>query len=290
VWGDAADSPIDRVLAALCARSAEVLHIDAAALATARYNLVFDIGVAGWFTVGGTRIDVSAVQAIYLRPGPGSSARCEAASGAFLAMASTLPVTVINRPAAGRSNASKPYQLGIIAGAGLDVPDTLVTTDPDTARRFLSTHGRLVYKSISGIRSIVGFLEVADQARLADVASGPVQLQAYVPGLDVRVHVVGERWFACAIRSAAPDYRYAAAVTGGPVEMSGYDLPLALGRQLVALSRRMGLLVAGIDLRLTPAGRWVCFEEATGHPIAAAVASLLIGRETGAGRRAPRRR
>ena len=250
--GDASDSPIDRVLAALHARGAEVVHVDAAALATVRYDLVFDAGVGGWFAVGTTRIEVSTVRGMYLRPGPATSARCEAAGGAFLALASMLPITVINRPAAGRSNASKPYQLGIIASAGLDVPDTLVTTDPDTARRFLSAHGRLVYKSISGIRSIVGFIEPADQARLGDVASGPVQLQAYVPGLDVRVHVVGERWFACAIRSDAPDYRYAGAVTGGSVELSGYDLPPALGRRLVALSRRMGLLVAGIDLQADP--------------------------------------
>ena len=49
----------------------------------------------------------------------------------------------------------------------------------------------------------------------------------------------------------------------------------------------MGLFVAGIDLRRTPSGEWCCFEvnpspaftfyqESTGQPIAAAIASLLI--------------
>lgn len=49
----------------------------------------------------------------------------------------------------------------------------------------------------------------------------------------------------------------------------------------------MGLLLAGIALRRTPEGGWVCFEvnpspgfsfyeEATGQPIAAAVADLLL--------------
>jgi glutathione synthase/RimK-type ligase-like ATP-grasp enzyme len=48
----------------------------------------------------------------------------------------------------------------------------------------------------------------------------------------------------------------------------------------------MGLNVAGIDLRCTPGGAWVCFEvnpspafvyyeKATGQPIAAAIAALL---------------
>jgi class 3 adenylate cyclase len=34
----------------------------------------------------------------------------------------------------------------------------------------------------------------------------------------------------------------------------------ALGARLVALAAGMGLLVAGIDLRLTPDGAWCCFE------------------------------
>jgi glutathione synthase/RimK-type ligase-like ATP-grasp enzyme len=49
----------------------------------------------------------------------------------------------------------------------------------------------------------------------------------------------------------------------------------------------MGLLVAGIDLRHTPDDRWVCFEvnpspafvfyeEATGQPIANAIARALV--------------
>jgi glutathione synthase/RimK-type ligase-like ATP-grasp enzyme len=48
----------------------------------------------------------------------------------------------------------------------------------------------------------------------------------------------------------------------------------------------MGLLVSGIDLRVTGKGEWVCFEvnpspgftfyEADGQPIAAAIADLLL--------------
>ena len=151
---------------------------------------------------------------------------------------------VVNRPAAGRSNASKPYQLGLIAQAGFQVPDTLVTTDPAAARAFLREHGRLVYKSLSGIRSIVATLDARDEARLDNVRTGPVQLQAYVAGLDVRVHIVGEQWFACSVRSTAADYRYAGAA-GTTAELSAFELPEHVGRQLVALVQGMNLLVAG---------------------------------------------
>jgi glutathione synthase/RimK-type ligase-like ATP-grasp enzyme len=205
---------------------------------------------------------------------------------ALLAFTSSMPGVVVNRPAAGRSNASKPYQLGLIADAGFRVPDTLITTDPIAARAFLRQHGRLIYKSLSGIRSIVATLDASDDARLDNVSTGPVQLQAYVNGLDVRVHVVAERWFACSVRSEAADYRYAGAA-GTTAELSEFELPEHVGRRLVALVREMGLLVAGADLRLTADGSWVCFEvnpspgfpwyeDATSHQIAEAIANLLM--------------
>jgi D-alanine-D-alanine ligase-like ATP-grasp enzyme len=54
------------------------------------------------------------------------------------------------------------------------------------------------------------------------------------------------------------------------------------------MSADMRLLVAGVDLRLTPDGGWTCFEvnpspgflyyeSATGQPITEAVADLLLG-------------
>jgi glutathione synthase/RimK-type ligase-like ATP-grasp enzyme len=190
---------------------------------------------------------------------------------------------VINHPAAGNSNMSKPYQLDLIARAGFKVPDTLVTTDPMSARAFLREHSRLIYKSVSGIRSIVTTLEARDEARLEDVCTGPVQLQEYVAGLDVRVHIVGTKWFACSVRSSAADYRHADAAP----ELAEIELPEAIGKQLVALVQGMHLLVAGVDLRQTADGSWVClevnpspgftwYEDSTGHQIAEAIADLML--------------
>jgi glutathione synthase/RimK-type ligase-like ATP-grasp enzyme len=297
VWGERDDSPIAAVLSALERRRARFSHVDRAALARLRYDLTIAGEIDGWLTLGGRRVGADRIGGVYLRPGPTDDPRVLAASAALLALVGVMPATVavVNRPSAGRSNASKPYQLGLIADAGLDVPDTLVTTDVAAARAFLDRHERLIYKSTSGIRSIVAVLERRDAARLEGVAAGPVQLQAYVPGTDVRVHVVGDRWFACEIHSDAADYRYASA-SGTPAELRAREIPPGLGEQLVTLSRRLGLAIAGIDLRLTPDGRWVCFEvnpspgftwyeEATGHPIADAVADLLDSRPAGRARR-----
>jgi glutathione synthase/RimK-type ligase-like ATP-grasp enzyme len=285
VWGLRTDPPVARVLDALDAQGAEICHIDESALATLRYDIDFGSYPCGWIESGGRRIEIDDICGIYLRPGEPAPGRAQSASMAMLALASNLRGVVINRPAAGRSNSSKPYQLGLLAQAGFQVPDTLVTTDPYAARAFLHEHGRLIYKSLSGIRSIVATLDASDEARLDNVRTGPVQLQAYVHGLDVRVHIVGERWFACSVRSAAADYRYAAAA-GATAELSAFELPEQVGRRLVALVRGMDLEVAGVDLRRTPDKSWVCFEvnpspgfpwyeDATGHPIAEAIANRL---------------
>lgn len=287
VWGSANDPPVARVLDVLAERGATVLAIDGRSLATLRYDLAFGATTTGWLECDGRRIDVGRIQGAYVRPYEPPAGPAHHAAVALLALASTMPGVVVNRPAAGASNAAKPYQLTLIARAGFAVPETLVTTDRAAARAFLREQHRLIYKSLSGIRSIVATLEEKDEARLDDVRFGPVQLQAYVPGLDVRVHVVGDRCFACAVRSTATDYRYAH-TTGASVELEPFDLPHDLGRQLVALVRSMDLLVAGVDLRLTPSGAWVCFEvnpspgfnwyeEATEHPIAEAIAMLLGG-------------
>ena len=89
------------------------------------------------------------------------------------------------------------------------------------------------------------------------------------------------------MKSAAADYRYAQA-TGTTAELSAFELPEELGRRLVALARGMGLEVAGVDLRCTPDGSWVCFEvnpspgfpwyeDTTGHPIAESIADMFVG-------------
>ena len=68
--------------------------------------------------------------------------------------------------------------------------------------------------------------------------------------------------------------------------MAPTEIPSKLGKRLVALTQRMGLLVSGIDLRLTDSGEWFClevnpspgftfYEDATGQPVAEAIADLL---------------
>lgn len=286
VWGERSDPPVEDVLDALFARGARVLHIDRARLSELDFDVTLGPDLSGWIGVDGQRIPVDTISAIYLRPEAHDNARSTPSAACLLGVASLIDAVVVNRPAAGRSNLTKPFQLAAIAEAGFDVPATLVTTDPVAAREFLDRHGRVVYKSISGIRSIVGTLDAASADRLEGVRTGPVQLQRWIEGIDVRVHIVGDRLFATAIESNAADYRYAGH-RGEPVRVLATDLDTDMVERLVGITEQMGLLVAGIDLRLTPEDEWVCFEvnpspgftfyeDATGQPIAAAIAELLM--------------
>ncbi|HEU0318179.1 MAG TPA: hypothetical protein VFR49_12660 [Solirubrobacteraceae bacterium] len=200
---------------------------------------------------------------------------------------------VVNRYSAMGSNFSKPYQAQLITEHGFAVPDTLVTNDPDLVRAFHAEHDRVIYKSISSERSIVATLVDGDlDGRLEAIRWCPVQFQAYVEGTDVRVHTIGSEVFATAITTDATDYRYAQRQTGTPATMEAYELPDELAQRCLRLGAGLGLDLAGIDLRLTPAGEAVCFEvnpspvysyyEAhTGQPIAAAIARHLAGGDTG---------
>ena len=198
------------------------------------------------------------------------------------------PARVVNRASAMGSNGSKPYQSQLIARAGFAVPETLVTNDPELVHGFLAEHGRVVYKSISGSRSIVQELTGDDFARLEDIRWCPVQFQAFVAGVDVRVHVIGEQVFATRVRSAVTDYRYAGADGGEPARLEAIELDDDLAQRCVALTRALGLRFSGLDLRVPDEGDVVCFEANpcpayayyeghTGQPIAAAVALHLAG-------------
>jgi hypothetical protein len=214
--------------------------------------------------------------------------RCRALHDAFTTWTSVTPARVVNRAAAMASNGSKPYQAQLIRTVGFEVPETLVTNDPDLVRDFVVRHGRVVYKSTSGIRSIVEEVDDGALARLDDIRWCPVQFQAYVEGVDVRVHVVGERVFATRIASDAADYRYAASRSGIAARLVATRLSPEVEARCVELAALLGLRFTGIDLRITPDGRVVCFEANpcpayayyeghTNQPIARAVAHHLAG-------------
>lgn len=222
---------------------------------------------------------------------PDSSLRryCRSLHDTLMRWMEIAPALVINRCAPMASNSSKPYQAQLIREHGFLIPETLITNDPGAVRAFRAKHGRVIYKSISAVRSIVQEMDDADEDRLDRVRWCPTQFQAFVEGTNLRVHTVGDEVFATAVRSVATDYRYAARQAGEPAELREVVLSKELTEKCLRLSHALGLEFAGIDLKVTPSDEVYCFEvnpspafsyyEAnTGQPISAAVARRLAGR------------
>ncbi|HVJ53101.1 MAG TPA: hypothetical protein VM689_11585 [Aliidongia sp.] len=185
---------------------------------------------------------------------------CRALHESLLRWMDVAPGCVVNRAAPTATNMSKPFQAQTIRQQGFLTPETLITDDPEAVRAFGAQHGRLIFKSISAVRSIVRTLEEPDLVRLDRIRWCPTQFQAFVEGTELRVHVVGDFTFAAAVRSDATDYRYAREQTGTPAELREVVLSDELAARCVALTRALGLEFSGIDLKVAPDDSVYCFE------------------------------
>jgi glutathione synthase/RimK-type ligase-like ATP-grasp enzyme len=254
IFGGLTDSVEAYVCEHLLAKNIDFLLLDAR-----QYPHQFDLDyylkdstIEGFIRYGSQKLALSDIRSIYVR-------HITKPSWSLLALANTLPSLVVNRPSASASNGSKPYQQQIISKYGFKVPCTLVTTAPDEAHRFYDEHdGRVIYKSVSSVRSIVKKLTPADLKQMERVRNCPVQFQEYVPGVDIRVHTVGDRLFAAEITSEASDYRYAS--EGDNRVIRGIELPADIAQQCLDLTKGLGLIMGGIDLRRSPSGDYYCFE------------------------------
>lgn len=213
---------------------------------------------------------------------------CRALHDILIHWCEIAPIPVINRTIPMGSNFSKPYQAQLIHEQGFAVPETLITNDPDLVREFYHKHGKVIYKSISSIRSIVQTLDDTDLERLDNIRWCPTQFQEFVEGTNVRVHVVDTSVFATAVTTDVTDYRYAHR-QGGHTTLEAIELSDDLAERCIRLSKALGLIFTGVDLKITPDGEVFClevnpspafsyYEENTGQPIARAVACHLAGR------------
>ena len=202
----------------------------------------------------------------------------------------SFPSRIVNRPAAIYSNRSKPYQSLIIRRCDFKIPKTLITNDVAAARAFYSEcKGDVISKPISGLRSPVQRISAADLQPLGAMPHRPTQFQEYLPGDNIRVHVIGEALFAVRIQSKAIDYRYAGS-EGYARTMVPTTLPEVVETNCIRLTKELGLTMAGIDLKETPAGQYYCFEvntspafpfyESPARPVVAdALAEFLAGKD-----------
>lgn len=167
---------------------------------------------------------------------------------------------VVNPYSKMASNNSKPYQAQIAVEQGFLIPETLITNKPKAVEEFWSQHPQMIYKSISGVRSIVKKMDDDDWVKIHKIKNCPVQFQQQVQGYDVRVHVIGELTVATRISTSNTDYRYINSDNSEYTILEPFSLQPELNEKCIALSKALGLNFSGIDLRITDTDEVYCFE------------------------------
>ncbi len=216
----------------------------------------------------GTCIDLDTITVAYVRPYNFRDYRemegkafndpmAEKAAGFEQQLMSYLDASgaiVINKSDPSATNNSKPYQLSVIRKAGLSIPETFISNDGSLVRRFLDKTGEAVYKSISGVRSIVHKVADAHLEFIEDVEWCPTLFQKVVPGVNYRAHVLKNEIYTVRIESDKLDYRY------GQTTMVAEELPAEVAEKCYKLNAMLGLHFSGIDLMRTDEDEWFCFE------------------------------
>jgi hypothetical protein len=294
------EEPVTLLIQSLQKKGVDFIIIDQKDLADQvqlRWQLT-DRGITGHLKVGKEALDVRAIGSVYHRfmnpediPGCCGSAEalCKARSilRSLMDLFDILPARIVNRRRPMMSNNSKPYQVLLIRQAGFAIPKTLITNNPCSLRAFASCNDPLVYKSISSIRSIVAPLDKEGVSRIESLRHLPTQFQHKIEGFNVRVHVIGRRLFATRILTSATDYRYAAQEDAS-IEFRPYELTMTLRKKCLHLARISQLSFSGIDLiinpnkvyclEINPSPGYSYYQEATGMPIADALAEYLTPR------------
>jgi glutathione synthase/RimK-type ligase-like ATP-grasp enzyme len=195
---------------------------------------------------------------------------------------------VINRPAKAYSNYSKPYQLGLLAQAGFDVPRTLVTNVPEQALCFHDElGGRVIFKGVSNVMSFAQVWKSEHFERVNLLPNSPTQFQEFVSGADYRVHVIGRRAFVTRLAAANEDYRRSALADHEEILAEPAELPADVVERCIRFTEGLGLIVGGIDfkesddgrlvaLELNPYPQFTFYEGRSGQPITRSVVDYLV--------------
>jgi hypothetical protein len=161
--------------------------------------------------------------------------------------------TWISHPEATRTAHNKLVQLRMAQQAGLRVPRTVVSQEPETVRRFCeAVSGRVIVKAVAGSSETPVMTGLVTPELLVDedIRLSPAIYQEFVPGSShLRVCCFGSDVHSALLRAEALDWRY-------PLEadVEPYLLDEETARQVVTVVKGLGLRMGIVDMKLGPEG------------------------------------
>jgi glutathione synthase/RimK-type ligase-like ATP-grasp enzyme len=212
-------------------------------------------------------------------------------STAFHGLFAAMDALWINPPSCDAVAGHKPFQLALAQSLGLEIPQTMMTSDPEEAREFWRAwKGDVIYKQFIALPEAWSETRRLGEAETkvpdAAIRLAPVIFQRHVAAVaDLRVTIIGDDVFAAAVDVRDLTYDVDVRLNLDAKHVA-HDLPDDVAEMLRAFMRRLGLVYGAIDLRLTedgryvfleinPAGQFLYVEEQTGQPITAALAARL---------------
>lgn len=221
------------------------------------------------------------------------------AEAALLNVLAALPVRWINNPHADRLAAHKPQQLVIAAQAGLRVPRSIITNDPDAARAFTKeVAGPIICKPVLGGRLETDRGRLMVPTHVVDPAEfdGSLRLTAHYfqeairKVHEVRLIVVARRLFAATLSATSDQARTDWRTDYDAIIYGTTQIPESVTAGVHRFMTAYGQTFGAFDFAVTPEGEWVFFENnpagtwswvehRSGLPIAAAHAEYLRGED-----------
>jgi hypothetical protein len=150
---------------------------------------------------------------------------------------------------------AKPFQLECLKKAGIPVPKTLVTSNPEEVLEF-SCGRDVIYKPVAG-GALCRLLTEDDKKpeRLETLKAAPVQFQEYIKGQDLRVFVLNGKVVASfLVEGAGVDYRQSTH------KLEPFEVTTEIAKLCQKAANILGLIFTGIDLKIRPDGSVVCIE------------------------------
>lgn len=164
---------------------------------------------------------------------------------------------VINKHSSVSHNGNKFIHIHELEKHGFSIPKTFICGNKDS---LLKTHKgslHLINKSCSGYKTIAVKVDDNLLKRATQLSICPSLFQEQVIGSDVRIHLVGDKFFAEMITSDEIDYRYN---TTQNIKFSTTEVPQIIQNLCISYCKKENLIFAGIDFKIDKNGVWYILE------------------------------